>query len=148
MPKDRCIQILKHLHFDDKTDRLSRRSDNFRMIREVWDRFISNSQSCYVPEAFVTIDEQLLPSKSRCAFLQFMPNKPDKYGIKFWLLVCLKTKFVCNGFPYLGKHEERAKDVGLGEFVVKKLIEPYSDKGYNITADYFFTSLKIFKNEK
>lgn len=68
MPRDRCVEILKHLRFDDKTQRLSQRTDKFTMIRKVWERFISN---CYVPEAFVTIDEQLLPSKSRCPLIQY-----------------------------------------------------------------------------
>jgi len=36
-----------------------------------------------------------------------MPNKPDKFGIKFWLASDVETKYVVNGFPYLGKDETR-----------------------------------------
>ena len=35
---------------------------------------------------------------------------------------------VANGFPYLGKNEKRASSQPLCEFVVPKLIEPYSMK--------------------
>ena len=35
-------------------------------------------------------------------------------------------KYIVNGFPYLGKNENRTPSQALGEFVVFKLIEPYS----------------------
>jgi hypothetical protein len=72
-----------------------------------------------------------------------MPNKPDKFGITFWLLCEVETKYTCNGFPYLGKNEEKQTCDLQGEFVVKKLIEPYANKGYCITTDNFFSSLKL-----
>lgn len=54
-----------------------------------------------------------------------MPNKPDKFGIKSWLMVALHSKYVVNGFPYLGAENEKLQDELQGEFVVKKLAEPY-----------------------
>ena len=61
-----------------------------------------------LPEALqsnvnITIDEQLLPCKVRCKFIQYNPNKPDKFGIKFWMAVNVESKYLCNGFPYLGR---------------------------------------------
>ena len=41
--------------------------------------------------------------------LSIMPNKPDKFGIKFWLAVDVDTKYILNAIPYLGKEESRAK---------------------------------------
>lgn len=52
--------------------------------------------------------EQLLPCKARCRFLQHIANK-----IKFWLMVDLAAKYLYNGFPYLGKEEERTSDTSL-----------------------------------
>ena len=43
-----------------------------------------------------------MPCKSRCSFVTYMPNKSDKYGIKFLVLVDVKSKYVSNIFPYLG----------------------------------------------
>lgn len=51
----------------------------------------------------IIIDEQLLPCKSRCRFIQYMANKPDKFGIKFWLAPDVNPKYVLNDYPYLGK---------------------------------------------
>ena len=60
-----------------------------------------------------------------------MPNKPDKFGIKFWLACDLKSKFIINGFPYLIKDATKVTSVSLAEFVVLKLIEPYTWKKCN-----------------
>ena len=70
-----------------------------------------------------------------------MPNKPDKYGIKFWVLVDVEAKYVANITPYLGAQEKAVRcGVPLGESVVIKITEHIKGKGYNIFGDNFFTS--------
>jgi len=34
-----------------------------------------------------------------------MPNKLDTFGIKFWILADLETKYCLDIIPYLGKDE-------------------------------------------
>jgi hypothetical protein len=63
-----------------------------------------------------------------------MANKPDKFGLKFFHVVDLKTKYVCNGIPYLGKSEDRPEGEGLAFHLVKKLLVPYERRGHNITG--------------
>jgi len=70
-----------------------------------------------------------------------MPNKPDKFGIKFWILAELNSKYCLNVKPYLGKDDERV--VSLRAHVVLKLMEPYFGRGYNVTMDNFFTSAEL-----
>ena len=72
-----------------------------------------------------------------------MPNKLDKFGIKFWVLVDWNSKFIVNAFPYLGKDEARPNSIQLPEYVVRKLMTEYTGKGYNITFDNFFTSKSL-----
>ncbi|XP_033298750.1 piggyBac transposable element-derived protein 4-like [Bombus bifarius] len=80
-------------------------TDKFALISEIWNRFIRNSQVCYKPYENISIDEQLFPTKARCRFTQYIPNKPHKFGIKFWLAVDVQTKYILNSFPYMGKDE-------------------------------------------
>lgn len=144
MSKSIFCKIMKFIRFDDKKTRSSRKSnDKFCLIREIWDRFIENSQMCYIPGQFVTIDEQLLPSKSKCPFIQFIASKPDKFGIKFWFIVDVDSKYLVNGFPYLGKESDKEAGVLQGEFAVKKLIQPYENFGHCVCTDNFFTSLTL-----
>jgi hypothetical protein len=74
-----------------------------------------------------------------------MPNKPDKFGIKFWLASDVSSKYLINGFPYLGKDETRDTNTSLSEFVVMKLAKPYLNYRRNITTDNFFTSISLAK---
>ena len=96
--------------------------DKFVCIRDVWDRFIYNCIGAYKPDRNLAVDEQLFACKNRCSFIQFMPNKPGEFGLKFWVLADLSTKYVCNMIPFLGKSEDKSSDVLLGESVVMKLM--------------------------
>ena len=151
MSRDRFLDIMTNLRFDKKSTRCSRVvEDFFTHIRELYVEFVENSKHVYQPYPFLTVDEQLLPSKNRCKFLQFMASKPDKNGIKEWLLVDVKTKYCVNQIPYLGKDHSEDTTSGsqesMGSKVVKELIEPFENCGYHITADNFFTSAPLAKH--
>ena len=77
-----------------------------------------------------------------------MVNKPDKFGIKFWMLVDNDTKYLCNAFPYLGKDELGSANESLPESIVMQLMSPYLNKGRNITRDNFFTSASLAQTLK
>ena len=78
-----------------------------------------------------------------------MPNKPDKFGIKFWLLVEVESKYVVNLRPYLGAQEkENRQGVPLAPDVVLRFVSPVKPKGYNITTDNFFTSVALAEKVK
>ena len=144
MSRNKFTKIMKYLRFDNKqVRRNSVVSDKFVMIREVWEKFIENSSASYKPERNVTCDEQLLPSKSRCPFTQFMPNKLDKFGIKFWLLCEVKSKYICNCFPYVEADVDRPSNDLFGKYIVKNLMEPYFNRGYHVTMDNYFTSRNL-----
>ena len=72
-----------------------------------------------------------------------MPCKPDKFGIKFWVLCENSTKYVLNIIPYLGKNDSRPNEESLGTFVVKSLMTNYTKLGYNVTCDNFFTNADL-----
>ncbi|XP_073421894.1 uncharacterized protein [Dendrobates tinctorius] len=108
MSRDRFVEIMRFLRFDEKSTRSERlQTDKFALFSTVWDRFIENCIACYKPGPYITVDEQLFPSKTRCPFTQYMPSKPDKYGHKYWLAVDKESKYLANGFPYLGKDDTR-----------------------------------------
>ena len=139
LSRDRMRLIKKFLRFDHREQR--RRNlevDKFALISTVLNRFVDNSQKSYRPAASLTVDEQLFPTKTRCRFTQYMANKPDKFGIKFWILAEVDSKFCYNVIPYLGADESR--HLALGTHVVMALLKPLYGKGYNVTCDSFFTN--------
>ena len=70
--------------------------------------------------------------------MQYIPNKPYKFGIKFLLFV--DTKLILNGFPRPVKNERANPELNLSENNMK-LTEPYLNKS-RIT-DNFFVSIKL-----
>ena len=146
MSRDYFLKILKYLRFDDKPYRVRSGPgiDKFAPIRLGFENFTNQCQMKYKRTFSLTVDEQLMPLKSRCSFLTFMPNKPDKYGVKFWVLTDVETKYVSNIYVYLGAQE---KELGFGAplavSVVVNLCKHIKRKDYKITCDNFFTSLPV-----
>ena len=149
MSKKRCREILRFLRFDLRSTRSTRlQTDKFALISEIWNKFVDNSISCYKPGENITIDEHLFPTKSRCRFTQYMPNKPDKFGIKFWLAVDVKSKFVLHAIPYLDKDDIRPPNQRFSDNVFTTLMKPFVSKGRNVTTDNFFSSVLLAKELK
>ena len=68
--------------------------------------------------------------------------KPDKYGLKIWILSDSSTAYVQNAQIYLGK-TGNLPEVGLAQRVVHDLSRPLEGSGRNITCDNFFTSIPL-----
>ena len=104
MSRNRCREVIRFLRFDLSSTKSARwQTDKFALISDIW--FAGSSISCYQPGENITIYEKLFPTKSRCRFIQYMPNKSDKFGMKFWLAVDVEFKYILNAIPYLGKDE-------------------------------------------
>lgn len=145
--RDRFSSLLNHIRFDDKSTRTARKAkDKFAPVREVWELFQRNLSKYYHPDAFLTVDEQLVPFRGRCGFLQYMPSKPDKYGLKIFWICEASTSYPLKGIPYLGKgttFTREATNDSVGCDIVKNLTKDFVDSGRNITCDNFFTDLNL-----
>ena len=60
----------------------------------------------------------------KCPFIQNMPLKPAKFGMKFSMLCDTTTYYVLRAFSYVGIEEHRLS-TGFGEFITLSLLEPY-----------------------
>lgn len=97
--------------------------------------------AAYVPGKNITVDEGLVKFNGRLSFKQYMPLKPDKVGIKVWLLADADTYYVPRFQVYLGKNRtnnELFRQKGLGFYVVWTLGEPYLDSHRHFFFDNFF----------
>lgn len=146
MGKNRFALLLRFLRFDDKNTRSLRKSkDKLAPIRELWQSVNLNLKKFYLPGENLTIDEQLVPFRGRVSFKQYLPSKPDKYGMKIWWICDSKTSYPLFGIPYLGKEgPNRAENLAYN--VVNQLCEPYFRTNRNVTFDNYFTSLEVAKN--
>lgn len=137
--------IMRCMRFDDRTTRDDRRKiDKLAAIRNIFTMLVRNSQKSYSLGQNVTIDEKLEGFRGRCGFIQYIPNKPNKYGIKIYALVDSQVYYLYNLEIYAGLQPE-------GQFrlsnspsdVVLRLCEPIYETGRNVTADNWFTSIPL-----
>ena len=103
----------------------------------------SNCQLSITPGAYLTVDEQLVPFRGNCPFIQYMKSKPAKYGIKIWWAVDSETWYPLNGQVYLGKQRKETREVNQGQMALKDVTIKCLNKGGNIPADNCFTSIPL-----
>ncbi|XP_068212619.1 piggyBac transposable element-derived protein 4-like [Palaemon carinicauda] len=73
------------IRFHDKETRARRRSaDKLAPIRDIWNIWVERLPLMYNISSTVTINEQLLPFRGKYPLRQYIPSKPDRYGIKIW----------------------------------------------------------------
>lgn len=121
MSRDRFIDILRYMRFDDTVTRAERKSnDKLAPLRTVTDIFVQNCKDSYHATSAGCIAEQLVTFRGRCSFKVCMPSKPGKYGLKIWTLCDSKTFYCCNMEVYLGKHGN-VPEKQQGQRVVKQL---------------------------
>ena len=115
MARNRFIEIMRFLCFDYKQTRSHRlTTDKVALISTIWHSFVGYCLRHCRPGTNITVDEQLFPTKAQCRFTQYMPNKPNKFGIKFWMAANVQTKYMLQNFPYLGKDDSRPARVTSG----------------------------------
>lgn len=143
MPMERFRFITNCLRFDDKQTRDGRKAgDPFTNIRSLWDTFIAHCTEYYTPSVECTIDEQLLGFRGRCLFRMYIPNKPEKYGIKLVLMCDSHSYYLVSGIPYIGK-QTNTDGRPLGQYFVEELSKPIHGTNSNITVDNWFTSFPL-----
>lgn len=118
--------LLQHLRFDDKQNREERQqTDKLAPIRDIFDAFVSNCKKCYSLSEYATVDEKLEAFRGRCGFRQYIPSKPNKYGIKIFALVDAKMYYTSNLEVYVGTQppDPYAADTSAAS-VALRLCEP------------------------
>ncbi|XP_046663091.1 piggyBac transposable element-derived protein 1-like [Homalodisca vitripennis] len=137
--------LLTAMRFDDITSREDRQKlDNLAPIRDLFEEFVENCKLHYRVSEFVTLDEMLESFRGRCSFRQYIKNKPAKYGLKIYALVCAKTFYTANLEVYAARQPPGPYQIdNSARSVVQRMIEPISGSGRNVTMDNWFSSVPL-----
>jgi hypothetical protein len=106
--RDRFQAITKCLHLTNPNTYVTNREevgyDKMGQVRWLVDAIRGACMREYSLGKYVTVDEMMIRYKgSYCPARQYMPNKPEKWGVKVWCLADSTTKFVYNFEIYCGK---------------------------------------------
>jgi len=135
--RDRFLQILSRLHLaDNESPEASK--DKLHKVRSYYDYLQNKWQEYYTIGPNIIIDEGVIPYTGCLAFLQYIKNKPHKWGIKVYLLCDSKTGYCMKSIIYTGKKDTSTKQTPTE--VVEHLMSGYENRGKTLYIDNYYTS--------
>lgn len=145
MSEKRFEQIKACLRFDDPLRR--NKEDRAAPVKSLIELFNDKMLQIYVPGGSLTIDEMLIEFHGRVVFKQYLPCKPGKFGLKVYWVTDADNAMPLRCLLYIGKGTvcefETESYNGHVPALVMNLMKPFLDSGRNLTADCWFTSLKL-----
>ena len=142
MRRDRFFTLLRFLHLADSSKQKKKGEqgyDPLYKVRPIVDHLPAVFSKHYHPSRHLSVDEMMIGTRCRLSFLQYMPKKPTRFGIKVWVIAEAKTGYVLDFSVYTGATDDK-KTTNLGQKVVLKLMEQYRGKGHCLFIDNFYTS--------
>ena len=120
--------------------------DKIAAVRTMIEKFNENCKKSYSIGEYATLDEMLLAFRGRCGFRVYIPNKPNKYGLKVFSLVDARTVYTNHIELYAGKQPEGPYEVSNATAdVVYRMCGAILGTGRNVTMDRWFTSYELVK---
>ena len=104
MARERFFSILRYLHLVDSSLQKKRGEvgyDPLYKVRPILDHLTAVFPMYYQPKREISIDEMMVGTRCRISFLQYLPKKPTKFGIKIFVNSESKTGWICLGFTSL-----------------------------------------------
>ena len=144
--------LKRYFHINDNTNMPKKGTPDFDHLYKVRPLVNSVVEKCRQAqqEECQSIDEQMIPTKSRSPIRQYLPMKPHKWGLKLWAR-CGVTGMLYDFNVYLGKEEDSAESREYGKVgaLVLKLVEYLpKKKGHKLYMDNLFSSINLFTATK
>ena len=105
MKRDRFTLILRFLHLNDSSCYKKKGEvghDPLYKLRPFLEPLLAQFQRSYTLSKEVCVDESMIGFKGRLSFIQYMPKKPTKWGIKAFVLADSCTGYMYNWHIYTG----------------------------------------------
>lgn len=148
MSRNRFKEIKSKLKYSKPTDQNN--IDKAWKVREILQLFRKNIQQFGFFSTALSVDEMMVRFFGRTCLRQYLPSKPDRYGMKLWAL-CGANGFIFNVDIYCGKNDSsigiNLSSCPLGSRVVLQMVNPLlcslpkrKLSEYHLYFDNYFTS--------
>lgn len=138
MSRNRFELLLRCWHFED-TIHIGTTTDRLIKIRRFVEMLNSKFQNYKSPGEYVTIDETMVGFRGRIIFMQYLPGKRHKYGIKLYK-ICDDDGYTHDLIVYEGK---KPGNQNSPTNIVMKLCDQYLGVGRSVVTDNFYTSIDL-----
>ena len=146
MSHKRFSDIKRYICFYDKS--IARpANDAFYKIRMFQDHVINNSKRIYIPERDLSVDESIILYTGLHRLKVYMPQKPNRYGFKAFVLSEASTGYMCNLIMNEGRLKGNTEE-SFTKRIVLDILQDYQDKGYRVYMDRYYSSPELFMDMK
>ena len=145
MPVKRYEKLCQYLHVSDRTNEPNHQGNNDKLYK-IWPVLTMTQNSfkeCYKPGKHQAIDEAMIAFKGRLSYIQYLPAKPIKHGIKLWMRCDSESAYLHVYGVYLGRQQNSPN--GLAYDVVTKLCQSIAGHNHHVYCDNYFTSIPLLK---
>ena len=136
MSSRRYFQIAKYFHSYNNKAIPDENSDRLIKVRTVMEYLTQKYKTYYIPDKHVSLDEGSMAWRGRLSFKVYNPNKPDKYGVKLYMVAEAKTGYVFDFEVYSGTGRATIE-------TVMNLMAPLRNKGYHLYMDNYYNSVAL-----
>ena len=148
MTRNRFLLILSFFHLNDNTTAVPKGQDGYdpvHKVRPVYDMFRSAYPAIYSPGQNLSLDEGMIAWRGNLGFRVYMPNKPNKYGVKTFEVCDSSNGYCCQLELYTGAVEEVSPKGKIYDLVMR-LMNSYLNKGHHLYVDNYYTSPVLFSD--
>ena len=135
----------RYLHFVDNARNFGK--DKLFKVRSVMNTIMENLRKGWTAGQRVAIDESMIKYMGRAiAFVQYMPRKPIKHGIKVFCMCCAMSAYMLAFEIYCGKDDDVD---GSAIMIVERLILDANlsmQRGRILYTDNWYTSIALAKH--
>ena len=150
MTRDAYVFMRQYIHLADNATRKSKGEIGYHALFKVkyaLDIMMEGMKKSWTAGKHVTIDESMIRYMGRAiSYVQYMPDKPIKHGIKVFALCCAFSAVILAFKVYIGKEDDTdgttvgvcndlCIDAGLTE-----------SRGRVLYTDNYYTSVKLAKH--
>ncbi|XP_069172816.1 piggyBac transposable element-derived protein 4-like [Procambarus clarkii] len=133
----RFEMIAKYFHvYNNKSIPPGQGVDKLIKVRSLMQYLLNRFKRIYIPNKKLSLDEGTMPCRGRLSFKTYNPNKPDKYGIRLYMLAEATSGYIYDFEIYSGVGKTTID-------TVMALIEPLKDKGYHLYMDNYYNSVRL-----
>ena len=140
--RQRFFELKSYIFFCDLEHELTEEKsrDPLYKARVIYNELVKKFKELFNCSREISIDEAMVPFKGKLAIKVRMPDKPVKFGVKFFELCDAKTDYCKNFTMYAGQDNQQAGNLGKTGKVVMDLLKDLYNTNHHLYVDNFYTS--------
>ena len=124
LKRDRFSLLHKFFHLNDGRlykKKGERGHDPLFKLRPFLTPLINNFKASYTLNREVSVDESMIGFKGRLSFIQYMPKKPTKWGMKAFVLADAHTGYIYDWHLYTGIPDVNMDNININNNIRQKV---------------------------